>query len=131
MRNAALTDTSSPSRQNKSEPNPDALSARVVFRVTQAERSELEAAAASAGKSLTEYARTRVMRGGLLDHIATPKQMGRDIDQQAVAALNRAGVAMVQVAEKLTGARATVPENLDDVIYEIRDAIKILTARRR
>lgn len=126
-----MTDNLEPSRQNKSVPGPDAKSARVVFRVTQAERSELEAAAADVGKSLTEYARTRVMRGGLLDHIVTPKQMGRDIDQQAVASLNRAGVAMVQVAEKLTGARATVPENLDDVIYEIRDAIKILTARRR
>ncbi len=71
------------------------------------------------------------MRGGLLDHIATPKQMGRDIDQQAVAALNRAGVAMVQVAEKLSASRVSVPENLDDIIFEVRDAIKILTVRRR
>lgn len=126
-----MTDTSSPSRQNKPEPGPDAKSARVVFRVTRAERAELEAGAADAGKSFSEYVRKRAMRNGLLDHIVTPKQVRKDLDHQAVAALNRAGVAMIQIAEKLTSTGASVPEHLDDAIYEVRDAIKVLTARRR
>lgn len=103
---------------------------RVVFRVTRSERAELDAAAADAGQTFSGYLRTRVMHVGLSDHIVRPRQAGRDVDMQAIAALNRTGLSLLQMAERLSAVGAPVPRDLDEAISDVRDAIALLVGQR-
>lgn len=125
-----MTEILKPSRPDKTEPGPDAKCERVVFRVTRSERADLDAAAAAAGKTFSDYIRARVTLDGPSDHIVTPRQAGRDIDMQAIAALNRTGLSLLQIAEKLSAVGAPVPGDLDEAVSDVREAIALLVGRR-
>lgn len=125
-----MTEILKPSRPDKTEPGPDAKCERVVFRVTRSERADLDAAAAGAGKTFSDYVRMRVMNDGLSDHTVTPRQVGRDVDMQAIAALNRTGLSLLQMAERLSAVGAPVPKDLDEAVSDVRYAIALLVGRR-
>lgn len=127
---AAVNDTFNQGRPDKPVPGPDAMCERVVFRVTRDERAGFEAAAKYVGKSLSEYVRGRAMRLNGSEQVVTPRQAGRDVDLQAIAALNRTGLSLLQMAERLTTVGAPVPEELHEAVGEVRDAISALMVRR-
>lgn len=98
----------------------DALTSRVAFRVTEAERFQIEAAAAAAGVSVSDYARALVAT-------ARPPRASRDkIAASVLAELNRVGVNLNQIARHLNRNPAGVPAALSDAIAEVRAAVERL-----
>lgn len=98
----------------------DALTARVAFRVTDAERLQIEAAAAAAGLSVSEYARALILT-------ARPPRRSRDkVSAGTLAELNRVGVNLNQITRALNRNPQAVPASLPQVVSEVRAAVERL-----
>lgn len=112
-----MTDIPAKGRPRKAQT--DARSARVVFRVTENERSEVEAAAKEAGLSVSEYARNRTT---WTYGTPAPRKATTDIEARALSELNRVGVNLWQISRHLNYG-GSIPNDLSDAIAEVRAAV--------
>lgn len=86
-----------------------------AVRVTAAERVFVEAQAAEAGLSLSDYCRRLILRRAIGPARSTS-------DEAALVALNRVGVNLNQIARHANAGRA-LPAQLDDTLAQVRDAV--------
>lgn len=104
-------------RPEKSEK--DALSSRIAFRVTADERQQVEAAAAAAGVSVSNYARALVLTA------RPPRRPRGQASATALAELNRAGVNLNQIARALNRG-GSIPSDLGETLAQVRAAVEKL-----
>lgn len=111
-----MSETRKPGRPKKA-----ALAARdsrVAFRVTGAELEAIGREADAAGVSLSAYCRRVVLR-----HRVAPA--ASVTDAAALAALNRVGVNLNQVARHLN-IHGALPVDLAETLAEVRAAVEVL-----
>lgn len=91
-----------------------------AIRITESERVQLEAKAATVGKSLTEYGRAQILGQPIIIHVPTTAPCA-----QAVAALNSVGVNLNQLTRR-ANASGHVPERLTAVLDLVEESVKKL-----
>lgn len=101
-------------RPSKSEK--EALTSRIAFRVTVDERQQIEAAAAAAGLSVSDYARA------LITTARPPRQRRGQIEAAALSELNRAGVNLNQIARALNRG-GSLPPDLGETLAQVQAAV--------
>lgn len=100
----------------------EARGSRVAFRLTLSELSAIQAEAAKAGLSPSDYCRRVILRHRVKPAIT-------DVDAAALADLNRVGVNLNQIAKKLnTTGRA--PSDIAATLAEVRAIIDRLGGDR-
>lgn len=92
-----------------------------VVRVTAAERADVERKASASGVSLTEFCRRAVF--GTKARPVMPKA-----DAEAIAALNRVGVNLNQIARHMNAGR-NAPADLHATLADVRAAIEAVAGR--
>ncbi len=105
----------------------DARSARIAFRVTQDELSQVEAAAKDEELSISDFARTRTT---YVFGVRAPKKAKSGPDARAIAELNRVGVNLHQIVRHLNYG-GSIPNDLSDAIAEVRAAVAKLAGSDR
>lgn len=98
------------------KPQKDARSATVIFRVTADQRQQIEAAAAAAGVSVSNYARALVLTA------RPPRQPRGRADAAALSELNRVGVNLNQIARALNRGDG-IPPDLGETLARVQAAV--------
>lgn len=97
----------------------EARSARIAFRVTEDERAQIEARAAEAGATVSNYARAVALTG------APPAPRRNATDAAALSELNRVGVNLWQITKHLNFG-GSIPTDLHEAIADVRAAVEKL-----
>jgi|TARA_R110000744_G_scaffold241092_1_gene358433 hypothetical protein len=87
------------------------------FDVTEAERAHVEAQAAAAGVTLTEYGRQRILSG----RVTLPPS---PTDASLLTELNRVGVNLNQIARALNRGRDEDPHHLGHVLHQLHTVLE-------
>lgn len=96
----------------------DARQERIAFRVTLDERLQIEAAAAVAGVTVSDYVRVI----SLTARPPRPRKQREAVNAAAISELNRVGVNLWQITKHLNFG-GSIPHDLGEVVAEVRAAV--------